>query len=172
MLKPHTLSHVEAAASMLSGCVAWAAIKTARIEAGDHCLVVGASGAIGSLMVQFLKSKGAHVTGVCSGANAGLVNALGADDTIDYKQTDFGAQGWSTYDKVFDLVGGREVETAACRTLKRKGRFVTLVNASCPGSSFSWALGTLSGEAWPRGSAALGIILSHPYHGITPMQPC
>jgi NADPH:quinone reductase-like Zn-dependent oxidoreductase len=127
MLNPNALSHVEAAASMLSGCVAWWTIKTARIEAGDHCLVVGASGAIGSLMVQFLKSKGAHVIGVCSGANAGLVNALGADDTIDYKQADFGAQGRSTYDKVFDLVGGREVETAAYRTLKRKGRFITIV---------------------------------------------
>ncbi|WP_108862049.1 NAD(P)-dependent alcohol dehydrogenase [Ruegeria sp. Alg231-54] len=127
MLKPPTLSHVEAAAATLSGCVAWGAIKIAQVEVGEHCLVVGASGAIGSLMVQFLKSKGAHVTGVCSGANAGLVNALGADDTIDYKHTDFGAQGRSTYDKVFDLVGGREVETAAYRTLKRKGRFITIV---------------------------------------------
>lgn len=107
--------------------MAWGAINTAKVEVGEHCLIVGASGAIGSLMVQFLKSKGAYVTGVCSGANAGLVKGLGADNTIDYTLTDFGAKGRDTYDKVFDLVGGREVETASYRTLKRKGRFVTIV---------------------------------------------
>ena len=127
MLKPRTLSYVEAAAAMLSGCVAWGAIDTARVEKGDHCLVVGASGAVGSMMVQFLKSKGAIVTGVCSGANADLVRTLGADHTIDYTVADFGSQGKKTYDRVFDLVGGRDIEAAAYRVLKRKGRFITIV---------------------------------------------
>ncbi|WP_170410413.1 NAD(P)-dependent alcohol dehydrogenase [Ruegeria atlantica] len=127
MLKPRPLSHVEAAATMLSGCVAWGAINSARVEKGDHCLVVGASGAVGSMMVQFLKSKGAIVTGVCSGANADLVRALGADHTIDYTVADFGSQGKNTYDRVFDMVGGRDIEAAAHRVLKRKGRFITIV---------------------------------------------
>ena len=127
MLKPRALSHVEAAATMLSGCVAWGAINAARVENGDHCLVVGASGAVGSMMVQFLKSKGAIVIGVCSGANADLVRALGADHTIDYTVADFGSQGKNAYDRVFDMVGGRDIETAAYRVLKRKGRFITIV---------------------------------------------
>ncbi|WP_425082373.1 NAD(P)-dependent alcohol dehydrogenase [Ruegeria arenilitoris] len=127
MLKPPALSHVEAAAATLSGCVAWGAINTARVEKGDHCLVVGASGAVGSMLVQFLKSKGAIVTGVCSGANADLVRTLGADHTIDYNVTSFGSQVKNTYDRVFDLVGGRDIEAAAYRILKCKGRFVTIV---------------------------------------------
>ncbi|WP_226688859.1 NAD(P)-dependent alcohol dehydrogenase [Ruegeria arenilitoris] len=127
MHKPRALSHVEAAAAMLSGCVAWGTINAARVEKGDHCMVVGASGAIGSLMVQFLKAKGAIVTGVCSGANADLVRTLGADHTIDYNVTSFGSQGQNTYDRVFDLVGGRDIEAAAYRILKRNGRFVTIV---------------------------------------------
>ncbi|MEQ9302283.1 MAG: zinc-binding dehydrogenase, partial [Marinoscillum sp.] len=47
---------------------------------------------------------GAHVTAVCSGRNAGLVNSLGADEVIDYQQKDF-TKGTEQYDYVYDTIG-------------------------------------------------------------------
>ena len=46
---------------------------------GTRVLVHGASGGVGSILVQVAKARGAYVVGVCSGANAEMVSRLGAD---------------------------------------------------------------------------------------------
>ncbi|QUS56303.1 NADP-dependent oxidoreductase [Pseudovibrio brasiliensis] len=127
MPKPPELTHVEASSLMLSSCVAWGALETANVKAGDRCVVVGASGAIGSVLVQLLKTKSAYVVGVCSAANSDLVRTLGADEIIDYQQSGFTMHRERRTDKVFDLVGGLRVENAAYRWLKQDGEFVTMV---------------------------------------------
>ncbi len=130
MLKPKELSHNQAAAITLAGCVAKGAIDTAGARAGDRCLVVGASGAIGLLNIQFLKALGAHVTAVCSGKNAELLKAKGADEVIDYTKHRFcelPEVKASPFDIVFDNIGGREVEEDASKALKKSGKFVTIV---------------------------------------------
>lgn len=67
-------------------------------------MVVGASGALGSIAVQYAKHLGAHVTGVCSTKNVELVESLGADSVIDYTKADFLA-GDERFDLIFDTVG-------------------------------------------------------------------
>jgi NADPH:quinone reductase-like Zn-dependent oxidoreductase len=67
-------------------------------------LVNGASGAVGTAMVQLARHAGAHVTAVCSAANADLVTRLGADRVLDHRVTDFTAEP-TTYDVVVDCVG-------------------------------------------------------------------
>lgn len=127
LAKPKSLSHVQAAALTMASCVAWGAIERGKVEAGDRCLVVGASGAIGIMMVQFLHSMGAIVTGVCSGKNAEMVRKRGADAVIDYTIADFGDTGHNIFDVVFDTIGGYETEHSAIPVLTRRGRFVTVV---------------------------------------------
>ena len=68
------------------------------------CLIVGASGSIGSYAVQLARHLGAQVTGVCSTPNVELVESLGAHHVIDYTRQNF-AQSSTTYDVVFDTVG-------------------------------------------------------------------
>ncbi len=128
--KPDQLSHVQAAAVTMAACVAWGAIKFAKIEQGDHCVVVGASGAIGVMILQFLKSLECHVTAVCSGASESFVREYGADEVVDYTKNEFGevlAGNGHYCDAVFDCVGGRDIEINAFKCLKKSGTFETVV---------------------------------------------
>lgn len=128
--KPVQMSHVDAAAVTMASCVAWGAVSFADIKAGDRCLVIGASGAIGIMELQFLKSMGAHVTAVCSHRNEAMVREYGADEVVDYTKHSFAnkaARSGIHYDGVFDCVGGRKIERDTFRVLKTKGRFITVV---------------------------------------------
>jgi NADPH:quinone reductase-like Zn-dependent oxidoreductase len=101
--KPATLSFEQAAGLPLAGCVALQAVRDiAGVQPGDHVLVVGASGGIGSLTVQIAKAYGAHVTGVCSTTNLDFVSSLGAERVIDYTHQDF-TLGDARYDMILDM---------------------------------------------------------------------
>lgn len=102
--KPANLSFEEAGAMGFGGGTALYFLHKAGIKAGDKVLVNGASGSVGSSLVQLAKHFGAEVTGVCSGANAELVASLGADHVIDYARQDFTKNGVA-YDVVADTVG-------------------------------------------------------------------
>lgn len=70
-----------------------------KLKAGQHVLVTGASGGVGTFAAQIAKATGAEVTGVCSTRNVDLVRSLGADHVIDYTKKEF-TQGSPRYDLV------------------------------------------------------------------------
>jgi NADPH:quinone reductase-like Zn-dependent oxidoreductase len=107
--KPRNMSFEQAVALPFGGLPALAALKQAGIGHGDTVLVNGASGAVGTAAVQLAKHFGAHVTGVCSSANADLVESLGADRIMDYNVTDFTAEQ-QAYDVIVDCVGNAPFE--------------------------------------------------------------
>jgi NADPH:quinone reductase-like Zn-dependent oxidoreductase len=85
-LKPENISFVQAAAIPFGGTSAYDfLVNKAKLQTGETVLINGASGSVGSACVQIAKHLGAHVTAVCSGANADMVRALGADRVIDYR---------------------------------------------------------------------------------------
>ncbi|MET4637429.1 NAD(P)-dependent alcohol dehydrogenase [Mycetocola sp. 2940] len=102
--KPANLTFDDAVTLVFGGMTARGFLKQARLQSGTSVLVNGASGAVGTAAVQLAKLAGAHVTAVCSGANADLVTSLGADRVIDYTTTDFAAVG-QTWDVIVDCVG-------------------------------------------------------------------
>jgi NADPH:quinone reductase-like Zn-dependent oxidoreductase len=102
--KPPNLTFEEAAALPFGAMTALDFFARARLAAGEHVLINGASGNVGSMAVQLAKQRGARVTAVCSGANAALVRQLGADEVIDHQRVDFGTQA-ARYDVIVDTVG-------------------------------------------------------------------
>ncbi|MDP1892197.1 MAG: NAD(P)-dependent alcohol dehydrogenase [Gemmatimonadaceae bacterium] len=102
--KPANVSFEQAAALCFGGTTALDFFRRGKLQKGDRLLVNGASGAVGSAAVQLAKHLGAHVTGVCSGANVELVRSLGVDAVIDYTKEDVARNG-ATYDLIMDTVG-------------------------------------------------------------------
>lgn len=121
-LKPTTIDFEHAAVSPVSGLTALQALDAGGVEAGQHVLVLGASGGVGSFAVQLAKASGAEVTAVCSAAKADLVRALGADHVLDYAHDDF-ADGTRHYDLILD-VAGRPSPTRLRRALTPRGTAV------------------------------------------------
>jgi NADPH:quinone reductase-like Zn-dependent oxidoreductase len=95
----------------------------AKLMAGQHVLVNGASGSIGTTAVQLARAMGAVVTGVTSTRNVDLVRSIGADRVIDYTAEDFTAAD-AAYDVIFDTVGRSSF--ARCHdALKPDGIYLT-----------------------------------------------
>ncbi len=99
-LKPDTLGFSEAAAAPLAGVTALQGLRReGRLHSGERVLINGASGGVGTYAVQLAKVLGAKVTAVCSPRNLELARSLGADEVIDYTQTDF-----TLGDERYDLI--------------------------------------------------------------------
>lgn len=96
---------------------------TGRLQPGQKVLIIGASGAVGTAAVQLAKVPGAVVTGVCSANNTELVTALGADQVIDYTQTDY-TQLDRKFDLIFDTVN-KSSYTRCRRILTARGIYMT-----------------------------------------------
>ena len=104
-VKPQGLSHQEAAAIPLAALTALNGLRDCgELQAGQHVLIVGASGGVGTYAAQIAKNMGAEVTGVCSARNLELTRELGVDHVIDYTRQDVLTAG-RQYDLVYDTVG-------------------------------------------------------------------
>lgn len=126
---PSNLSHEEAAPICDGALTSFAFLKDlGELKRGQSVLVIGASGSLGSSAVQIAKALGAEVTGVCSSANIGLVQSLGADRVIDYLEEDYLASHNSDYqyDIVYDSVGKSSFKS--CKAiLKDQGVYLSPV---------------------------------------------
>jgi NADPH:quinone reductase-like Zn-dependent oxidoreductase len=104
---PPTVSSVAAGATPVAGLTALQGLRThGDVRAGDHVLVNGAAGGVGTFAVQIAKALGAEVTAVCSTGNVEMVRRLGADTVVDYCTDDFVAGG-ARFDVMLDGVGNR-----------------------------------------------------------------
>ena len=103
----------------MPGMTAWAGLtQVAGVKEGDVVFVSAAAGAVGQIVVQIAKLKGATVVGSAGGAEkCAWVKDIGADAVIDYKaEPDLKAalakaapKGIDVY---FDNVGGSHLEAA------------------------------------------------------------
>jgi NADPH:quinone reductase-like Zn-dependent oxidoreductase len=121
--KPANLTLEQSAAVGDSAFTALAAVRDqGRVQQGQQVLVNGASGGVGTFVVQIARSFGANVTAVCSKRNLDMVRSIGADQVIDYTKQDF-AQAEQRYDVMLDLIGNRSLSDCR-RVLAPRGTYV------------------------------------------------
>lgn len=115
---PPGMGLAEVAATTEGAHYALSCLDTVDVGSGDHVLVYGATGAIGTAAVQLLKHRGVIVTAVCDARGVDLAASLGADTVIDYTCEDF-TQTDVRFDTVLDAVG--KSTFARCRSLLKPG---------------------------------------------------
>ena len=115
---PEGISYEQAAASAEGAHYAYNFINKVKLQPGNKVMLNGATGAIGSAALQFLKYHEIYVTATANTKNIDLVKSLGADRVINYEQEDF-TLDYDQYDFVFDAVG--KSTFGKCRPLLKPG---------------------------------------------------
>ena len=94
---------------------------TEGLGAGTRFLINGAGGGSGTMVLQLAKAAGAVVTAVDNAGKLEWLTSLGADEVIDYRETDFTRTG-RTWDVILDMVATRG-PGAVARALAPGGRY-------------------------------------------------
>lgn len=124
--KPAALDHVQAAALPLVSLTAWQTlVETAGLEPGRRVLIHAAAGGVGHVAVQIAKERGAYVIGTASAAKHGFLRELGADEVIDYRETDV-TEAVEDVDVVLDTLGG-DTSVRSLRVLREGGIVVSIL---------------------------------------------
>jgi NADPH:quinone reductase-like Zn-dependent oxidoreductase len=124
--KPAGLDHRSAAAVPLPALTAWQGlVGHARLQPGQHVLVHGGAGGVGSFAVQIAAAVGARVTATASARDIGFVAGLGAHNVVDYAGSRF-EDHVTDVDVVFDTVGG-DTQTRSWALLRPGGVLVSIV---------------------------------------------
>ncbi|WP_034044927.1 NAD(P)-dependent alcohol dehydrogenase [Wocania ichthyoenteri] len=120
---PENIDYKQAAASLEGAHYAYSFIHKVNIESGQSILINGATGGIGSALLQFARQYDVKITVTCNTKNTKLMQSLGADKIYDYTKEDF-TDSNDKYDFVFDTVG--KSTFGKCKLiLKEKGIYIS-----------------------------------------------
>ncbi len=130
---PEGVEPADAVAVVTNGVTAWQMLhRAAKVQRGQTVVVHGASGGVGTLLVQLARLAGAEVIGTASASKHETLRALGAVP-IDYRNEDVPKKvrqiAPDGVDAVFDHVGGPGL-VDSWRMLRRGGTLVSYGSAS------------------------------------------
>ncbi len=101
---PEGVSFAQAATIPTGGINGLHFLRNAQTKAGDHILINGAGGSIGTYALQIAKHMGAEVTCVDHASKLDMLLANGADHVLDYETQDFTDMDIQ-YDSIIDISG-------------------------------------------------------------------
>ena len=166
--KPRSLDFAEAAATPLVCITAWEALhERGRMQPGQRVLVHAGAGGVGHVAIQLAKAHGCRVvTTVSSAEKAEQARALGADQAVNYRETDWveavtAWSGGSGVDLALDTVGGTTFQETF-RAVRPYGDLVSLLQ---PGPDIDWKQARLRNLR-----TGLELMLSPMYFGWTEAQ--
>ena len=164
-LVPGKLDLAKAGVVATTGLTALQGIEALRLRAGETVLIFGATGAVGTMAVQFAAQRKARVLASATGKAASrLVRSLGADAVIDVRSDQFARQlrqaAPTGIDAVLALAGGEELER--CLDFVRPGGRLVHPNGiePEPGRRKNLRVKSYDAVAEPKAFARLGEALS------------
>lgn len=110
------------------------------LAAGEHVLITGASGGVGSAAIQLAKRRNAIVTAIAGADKADAVRAFGADQVFARDTNLITSCGNDCFDVAIDVVGGTQFSNIL-ECLKRGGRYA--VAGAMAGAAVNLDLRTL-----------------------------
>jgi len=109
----------------ISGLTAWQGLfEHGRLQSGQSVLVLGAAGAVGSMVTQLAREAGAYVIGTGRGADRQTVLDFGAKAFVDLENDALEDVG--RVDLVFDVIGG-DIGKRSARLIPAGGTLVSIV---------------------------------------------
>ncbi|MBR9921267.1 MAG: NAD(P)-dependent alcohol dehydrogenase [Bacteroidetes bacterium] len=149
-IKPDNISFAEAACLPTGGLNALYFLDKANIQKGEHLLLIGAAGSIGTLALQMAKNRGAIVTAIDSTDKLPLLKELGADHVIDYTKEDF-SKAETRYDAIIEI-SGKTAFSPCVKALKPNGRLL-IINLALSKILRGWWVGLTSSKKVKTGVA-------------------
>jgi len=130
-LKPKNISMEEAASIPLVALTAWQVlVERAKIKKGEKVFIQAGSGGVGTIAIQLAKHLGATVATTASAKSFDLLEKLGADIVIDYKNSDF-ENRLSNYDVVLNSQDKETLEKSL-KILKSGGKLISISGPPTP----------------------------------------
>ena len=132
--KPVSVEHAVAAAIPVAGVTALLMADALQLAEGHVVVAIGATGGVGSYLVQIAGGRGARVVAVCSAANADYARTLGAADVIDYAAGDVVEAIRSLHpdgiDAIADMHGDKEVIARLAELVRPGGHVASAVGSA------------------------------------------
>lgn len=129
---PHNVSLIDAAALPEVVATVWSNLAMlAHLREGETLLIHGGTSGIGTMAIQIARELGARTIVTCgTQAKVAAALALGADHSINYRESDFAEEvqaltGGNGVDVILDVMGAKYLEPNV-RSLAANGRLVVI----------------------------------------------
>jgi NADPH:quinone reductase-like Zn-dependent oxidoreductase len=133
---PDGVADGQAAALPIPAVTALRTIDLLEVTAGQHIVVMGATGGVGGYAVQMARSRGAHVIATVRG-DADEARRLGAEEVYDSQAVDvidaMHADHPDGVDAVLDLVSGPDAIRRDAEVIRAGGHLVSTIFAADEG---------------------------------------
>ncbi len=133
---PDHLTAVQGAGIPIAGKTALECMRDLNLNSGDSLFIAGASGAIGTILLQLAKAKEIRISASASAKNQDYMKGLGAEQTVDYNDPDWimKVKEWSNggVSKALAIQPGTGMESI--QAVKDNGELITVSgdNTSVP----------------------------------------
>ncbi|AKP67562.1 hypothetical protein [Companilactobacillus ginsenosidimutans] len=164
---PDNVSLAEGATIFGGADAALSAVRKIHAGSGDTVLITGASGGVGTYMIQFLKMRNVKVIALGHPQNKNFLLGIGADDFIDYtSDIDRHLQDHPEINKVLDTAGRPELLSTISQNLNN----LQIISLSLPNfrtakinQSFSFTQGPIMPSDYKKIIAQLANNELHAY---------
>jgi NADPH:quinone reductase-like Zn-dependent oxidoreductase len=133
---PDGVTDDQAAALPIPAVTALRTVELLEVSAGQHVVVMGATGGVGGHAVQMACSRGAHVIATVRG-DADEARRLGAEEVYDSQTVDvidaLRAHHPDGVDAVLDLISGPDAIRRDAEVIRHGGRLVSTIFAADEG---------------------------------------